>query len=273
MINIEDSINEFIMQSNPLNTIPTLEILDKLEKYRRLDLKRISDNELFKLTLETVPVCNISCKCYRSGTKLYRVREYLGNEFTKLSELLYVPSKLVKTRGRLNDVGESILYVSLDPVTPFHEVKAKVGKSYCVITYEICEEEQIQVSTIGENSYWILNNLNSQGEINSKIIDQFFYTEFTKEVGKGTEYLYRTSTMLAKNFFDIPNSDGYEYPSVAVNRNINLAIKPDSVDKKVKVVGVENITIKSITDKNIEFDRISVATHITKDGEVIYYKI
>lgn len=200
MINIEDSIEKFIKQSNPLNSIPTLEILSKLEKYKRLDLKRISDKELFKLTLETVPMCNISSKCYGSGTKLYRVREYLGSEFTKLCELLYVPSEFVKTRGRLNDIGESILYVSLDQVTPFHEVKAKVGKSYCVITYDICEDEQIQVSTIGENLYNIFNNLDKQGEINSKIIDQFFYAEFTKEVGKGTEYLYRTSTMLAKIF-------------------------------------------------------------------------
>ena len=272
MINIEDSVNKFIMQSNPLNTIQTLEILSKLEKYRQLDLKRISDKELFKLTLETVPMCTISYRCYRSGTKLYRVREYLGSEFTKLSELLYVPSKFVRTRGRVNNIGESILYVSLDPVTPFHEVKATVGKSYCVITYEIREDEQIQVSTIGKNSYSMLNNLNAQGEINSKIIDQFFYTEFTKDVGKGTEYLYRTSTTLAKNFFDIPKSDGYEYPSVAVNRNINLAIKPESVDKKIKVVSVENITINSITDKKIEFDTISIATYITDDGDVIYYK-
>lgn len=259
-----------LFESRSLNNVPTLDILDRLDKYKKIDLKKISQKKLNELTLDTIPECIIHNKTYKEGTKFYRVREYCGKEFTNLSELLYVPSKLVTKRGRINNIGESILYVSLDKVTPFFEVKAEEGKAYCLISYEICENEKIQVSKIGNNTIDSSMKLNKQGEINFKIIDQFFNTEFTKEVGKGTEYLYRVSTTIAKNFFDVPNSDGYEYSSVALNRNSNLAIKPKSVDKKLKVIGAENIIIKKMEEDKIEFIRISSLKNILDDGVLIY---
>ncbi|MBZ9690748.1 hypothetical protein [Clostridium sp. M14] len=272
MFNLEDSINTFIGNFNPLNIASTMEILDRLEKYKKLDLKRISDKELFDLTLKTIPCCNVIWRNYKEGLQFFRVRKLEEDAYLYSKDLIYPPKKYVKVRGKLNDIRESMLYVSRDQVTPFYEVKAKVGERYAMIGYEVVQGENIQATVIGlNNSYSNEMKLNEQGNINSRIIEQFFYTEFTKDVGKGTEHLYRTSTMLAKNFFDVPNCDAYEYPSVAINRNINLAIKPQAVDKKLKIISVENIEITGMDERNIKFNRISTAQSITS-GKIEYKK-
>lgn len=270
MINLEESINNFIKNSNPLNSTPTMEILDRLEKYKKIDLKRISDKELFNLTLKTIPCCNVMCRNYEEKLQFFRVRKLEEDEYRYTKELIYPPKKYVKVRGRLNDIGESMLYVSRDQVTPFYEVKAKIGERYAMIAYEVVQGENIQATVIGlKNSYSDEMKLNEQGKINGRIIDQFFYTEFTKDVGKGTEHLYRVSNMLSKIFFDTPNCDAYEYPSVAFNRNVNLAIKPQAVDKKLKIISVENIEIIEMNESGIKFNRISTAKSIT-NGEIGY---
>lgn len=272
MFNLEESINNFIKHSSPLNSTPTMEILDRLEKYKKIDLKRISDKELFDLTLKTIPCCNVTWRNYGEKLQFFRVRKLEENQYIYTKELIYPPKKYVKVRGRLNDIKESMLYVSRDQVTPFYEVKAKVGERYAMIGYEILQGENIQATVIGlNNPYSDDMKLNEQGKINYRIIEQFFYTEFTKDVGKGTEYLYKISTMLAKNFFDIPNCDAYEYPSVALNRNVNLAIKPQAVDKKLKIISVENIEITDMNESNIEFKRVSIAKSITK-GKIEYHE-
>lgn len=264
MFNTDDEIKKIIKSNNPLNNISTLDILNKIERYRNIDLKRISNKKLFELTLETIPVCAVSSHVYRSGVKFYRLRGPIENEINDTNKLLYAPKECVKKRGRLNDVGESILYVSLDQVTPFYEIKAEVGKTYAMITYEVCEGESINASIIGKSNPEMIDTLTEQGVNNCKIIDQFFFSEFTKEVGVGTEYLYRTSLMIAKNFFDIPNCDAYEYPSVALNRNINLAIKSEAVDKKLKIIKVENIELLEMLDNRINFNKISESVDIGK---------
>ena len=40
-------------------------------------------------------------------------------------------------------------------------------------------------------------------------------SEFSKPVGKGTEYLYKISNVIAQSFMDMPFCDAYVYPSVA----------------------------------------------------------
>ncbi|APM40534.1 hypothetical protein [Clostridium kluyveri] len=269
---IENLILEFRKKHNPLNTIPTMEILSMLERYKKIDLKRISNKKLFNLTLETIPCCNVGSRSYISGSKFYRVREYFGKNYENINELSYKPKHLVTKMGRLNDVGESMLYVSNDQITPFYEVKAKVGGKYTAICYEVREGLKLLAYVIGGGTNPNDTSLNEQGKINSTIIDQFFYTEFTRDVGKGIEYLYRISNMLAKNFFDMPGCEAYEYPSVALNRNKNLAVKPEAVDKKLKIVSVENIELKTISENEVEFNRISIATRIN-DKTIEYYDI
>ncbi|WHY75713.1 hypothetical protein QNH20_16470 [Neobacillus sp. WH10] len=261
---------------NPLNNLSTLEILSRLERYKKVDLKRITHKDLFDLTLETLPCLMVMHRNIGEGTKLYRLRgKDPGTRFSNISDVWYRKAKFVKSRQRLNDVGEAMLYTSLDQATPFYEVKASEGQSFAHIEYEVKNGEYIQASSIGMNDnapdFADERGLNEQGKINQKILEQFLHTEFTKEVGIGTEYLYRISIMLAKNFYDIPNCDGYIYPSVAFKNGLNLAVKPTAADNKLKLKKVENLIVKKIfEDGRVEFQRESVSSLIDPEGNIYY---
>lgn len=257
---------------NPLNSMNTMELLKRLEDYRKVDLKRISESELFDLTLKTLPCLNISCRNFQADTKLFRVRrKHLGMLFKNKNDAWYPDSKYITERQRLNDVGEPILYTSLDQATPFYESKAKIGDSFALFDYVVKKGQYIQATSVGMNEVVSEAMLNEQGKINNKIIEQFLHTEFTKDVGNGTEYLYRISTMLAKNFYDVPNCDGYMYPSVAIGKGINIVVKPESVDKKLQLTGVTNVIVTSITDNGvIGVDIESQTTSIDTQGNINY---
>lgn len=265
-LNLEDVLNQMISDfeanGNPLNNMPTMEVLSRLEKYKKMDLKRVTKEELFRITMETIPCCNVGMMTYSSEMKFYRVREYFDCDYTDTSQLFYPPKEYVKKMGRLNNIGESMLYVSIDPVTPFHELKAEVDKKYTVICYKIKEGCTLTSTVVGAGTNLNDDGLTELGKVNSKIIDQFFYSEFTKDVSVGQEYLYKITNMLAENFFDLHECEAYEYPSVALNRNINLAIKPAAVDTKLEIVSVENILLKSITESEVHGEQINRAVNI-----------
>jgi len=113
--------------------------------------------------------------------------------------------------------------------------------------------------------------LSEQGEINRKIIDQFLYTEFTKDVGKGTEYLYRISNKIVDTFYNMPTYDGYIYPSIAFKTGQNVGIKHFSADRKIKIKSVKNIIIESLSeDGEVTGDVESISTHIDAAGNIFY---
>ncbi|MER2057235.1 MAG: hypothetical protein ABTA16_00345 [Niallia sp.] len=264
------NLNPF--SEHPLNSMNTLELLKRLENYRKIDLKRTSENELFALTLKTLTCLNISTRNLNEGNKLYRVRrKQEGIMFNKKSDAWYPHQKYVTARQRLNDVGEPMLYTSVDQSTPFFESKAKVGDSFALIEYAVKRGQSIQATSVGMNEGIPEGMLNEQGIINNKIIEQFLHTEFTKDVGVGTEYLYRVSTMLAKNFYDIPNCDGYMYPSVAIGKGINVAIKPNSADEKLSLTKITNVIVTDLNENgSVRVNIESQSTSIDIEGNVYY---
>jgi hypothetical protein len=257
--------------NHSLNDMKTSDLLQRLENYKKVDLQRISDEELSSLTSETIPSFSLLTVRFSEGTKLYRVRSKKpGQLYTSKSDVWYPPPEYVTKRQRLNEAGESILYTSLDRVTPFHEVRAKANQYFAHFEYEIVKGADICVTSIGLNHKHPEGFLDKQGEINSQIIDQFLFTEFTKDVGVGTEYLYRISVMIAKNFFDGPDSVGYMFPSVAFNKGTNLALKPIARNK-LKLNKVTNVKVKELEELGgIHIDIESVSKSIQSDGTIIY---
>lgn len=264
-----DGLNSY---NNPLNHMDTMEILERIERYKKVDLKRISNQDLFNLTLETLPILNINSRNLVPGTRLYRIRLKDSEKlYRNISEVSYPGKNLVTRRRRLNDVGESMLYTSLDSSTPFYEAKAKVNQSFAFTEFEVVEGANIQVTTIGIDNQNTYAGLNEQGKINNKILEQFLYTEFTKDVGIGTEHLYRISHMLVKNFFDIPHCDGYMFPSVAFKNGLNIAVKPISVDKKLRVNKVINLKVIGMTESGtVDIAIESESTSVDQNGNINY---
>ena len=120
---------------------------------------------------------------------------------------------MVKTDGRVNLKREPMLYCSTDNITPLYECDIKSGDCYTLIQYSVKENEKLIGYLVGNEIE--PENLNEIEKINNKNINDFIISEFTNQVGKGTEYLYKISNVIAQNFMDMLFCDAYVYLSVA----------------------------------------------------------
>ena len=81
-----------------------------------------------------------------------------------------------------------MLYTSpINPSIAIEEIKIKDGERFCLIVYEA--KTAIKVSLIGQ--WEDLPELNTEENLKMRIISNFLNDEFTRDVGTGTEYLYR----------------------------------------------------------------------------------
>jgi hypothetical protein len=97
-----------------------------------------------------------------------------------------------------------------------------------------------------------------------QIIRDFVRSEFLKPVGKDTEYLHKISASMCRVWFHNDKSDGWIYPSVQTPGKSNIALKPQSARKKLKIIDVR---IVRLVQKN------NVKNHIDKFKSYPFYNI
>jgi len=217
---------------SPLNSINTLELLNRIEQFRKVDLRTVSEEDLNNHLLLTVKDVSGRIMTLTMSDVLYRVRKLnpdLSNKPTTFDDVWYPKSHYVDKNNRANKEGEPVLYVSLDMTTPLFECEIKEGDRYALIRYRIRENRQITLFDFANETY--PSGLNDIGKVNFKIIKDFFISEFCKPVGDGTEFLYRISNCICVNYLDIPDCGGYLYPSIAhFKKGYNIALKPTCAD-------------------------------------------
>ena len=224
--------------------------------------------------LDTLQCIMVSGSEMKENTKFYRIRKLqsdLRNMPTTKQEIWYPPKECVIADGRTNFRGSPILYCSFDQTTPLFECNVKPGEYYALIRYTV-------KPTMKLIAYQVVNdfagqNLNERGKTNHKIINDFLQSEFTKPVGKGTEYLYKISNIICQNFLDLPNCDAYIYPSVArYKKGWNISIKPKSVDEKLEFDGVRICRLISFEpDNDYVFEVIHLADKVDEQDKLIYF--
>lgn len=217
----------------PLNEIDTNELLDRIDQWKNVDLRTISSGELTTKLLSIIS-SHMASTSTLDRQKLYRVRPLKEGEIFEIeSDVWYPNQKYVSKIGRVNDVGDPMLYCALDQNTPVYECGIAEGDWFGLIQYSLKNSAAINLSNVVAQSNY--PGVTEKWLINFKIINQFIRTEFTKPVGVGTEYLYRASLKFCRDLFDLPGCDGFLYPSIAsFTEGYNVAIKPESADKKIK---------------------------------------
>jgi len=73
-----------------------------------------------------------------------------------------------------------------------------------------------------------------------EIYNNFLQDEFSRDVGEGTEYLYRISELIAKSYFDLPPrdaQDAWAYRSVQDKSKYNLCFRPEIAHALLEVHG------------------------------------
>ncbi len=241
-------------------SIDTNELITRIRRFRSLNIKRMTDLEISNAVLEVLTyndefVFRPILGNYDKGTVFYRVRrlenmEFPNSKLNEYSDFWEPPSHVVKKRGRLNKEGESLLYVSPgDPKVPINELKIKEGEFYALIIYEatdIVKTNFIGLYLDGRD----LEISNERAIINNNLIIDFLRDEFSRDVGVGTEYLYKVSELIAKDYFDLPPEivqDAWGYSSVHDKSKYNLCFRPEIAHKLLKLKGAL-LCLKDDTD-------------------------
>lgn len=269
-----------------LSEITIFEIIKKIEDFRKLDFKKISDDDLFNEIRRTISVEShgiekasliVKTAIYPSKTRFYRVRKVQNEDhYLPLKAMTFEqdawnpPTDFITKSGRLNKINESLLYVSPSPNIAVEEIKIKNGERFCLIVYEALTE--VRTSVIGQ--WEDFTELNSEENLKMRIISNFLNDEFTRDVGEGTEFLYRTSERIAKDYFDSPPQlvDAWCYPSIVAKKSVNLCFRPEKAKKILKLKGVQICNLNKVNDEYLYNVQV-IASGFNEDKKFNYYKI
>ncbi|MDX1721601.1 MAG: hypothetical protein R3355_00670 [Pseudomonas sp.] len=265
-----------------LRYVDLSELHDKICQFRELDFKKLSyqevQNEISNVITFNTPHGNIAVLTpgsgsYPAGTRFYRVRSIDESDrniplksMNKICDCWEPPSSIVSA-GRLNKEKEGLLYTSpMHPHIAVEEMKIKDGQLFSLIVYEALEPVNVTIIGAASNP----EGLSKDEILKSRMIQDFLRHEFIRDVGSGTEYLYRISESIAKDYFDLPPDfhDAWCYPSVAKKGGYNTCFRPAS-RSKLKLCGVQ---IASITRQNDDYlFHIKMIAKDSGDGQTLSY--
>lgn len=267
-----------------LKHVDTSQLHEKICRFRDLDFKRMSYQEvqsaISKVITFNTPQGNICVltpisASYPAGTRFYRVRSLPEDDkippLRTMSKVVdcWEPPEHVVQAGRLNRKNESLLYTSPLPFVAVEEMKINDNQLFSLIVYEALE--QINVTMIGQIPN--VDSLNSDETLKATMLQNFLRHEFIRDVGIGTEYLYRISESIAKDYYDLPPDfqDAWCYSSVAKKGHVNVCFRKGKRDK-LKLIGTQ-ITSIIRQNENYSFHPRLIATTAVDGSNLSYHEI
>lgn len=233
-----------------LSGIDLFELVSQVSEFKMMNFNEISEKEISSRISNILNVKQDKFQqtpllrdflSYQKGTVFYRVRDLDCEE----KEIFCIPLKTIKTENdiwnrpakdckmqRLNSDGESLLYTTEDKLIAIKEKKILDSENFILIIYESIND--IEVSHIGLNPK--IEGLSNEEQIKFIIINDFLTDMFIRDVGAGTEYLYKITNVISKRYFKIPldYSAGYAYPSTADKSKINVCFFDEDIKAKLK---------------------------------------
>lgn len=199
-------------------------------------------------------------------TRAIRVEQKVDVGYSNVSRLSYIPlgGSIVPAIGRLNRTGQSMFYACLGTDANsigaiLSEARARTGETFNILFTETVPVQQksnspdndLQVTPIGVFDYIrrgvphpfrlhddyvnIYNALKAaicvEGMLAMQLADAFFMEALKhKETGQ----LYSITSEIAAEYLSSDVVDGLIYPSTQFDGFPNVAIKPSSVDRKLR---------------------------------------
>lgn len=253
-LNSQSNIHDF------LKNVTIDEIVSKADHLKTLNFKKMGDEEMFNAISNAIsfdsykigmPMCILKPQCilFPSGTQFFRIRT-IKNEarsipvkfLSKEQDIWNAPEELC-TAGRLNKEGESLLYTSVEnPDICVEEMNVKDDDWFCLIAYKSVKDIKSTLIGIWKDS----EELSKEDNLKMRMITNVLKDLFVRDVGKGTEFLYRVSERIAKDYFDLPRQvqDSWCYPSVAAKLGYNVCFRPDVAREVLQIANVQVCSIK-----------------------------
>lgn len=210
-------------------------------------------------------------------TRLYRGVIYTQKPLD-VSQLWYPPFKNITNFQRCNPPNKPMFYCSPDPASIFYELDVKPG-------------DNIYISKWSAISNFIIlqmapNVAETSGNHAQDIILTFFETKFSQPIHETYSSQYKITSAIAEHMSkgDIVNDENIEigaisYPSVShPGRSENIAIRPEIVDTCLRLDYVEEINVKEVRGKIIEYTRTDFCSHFSEgkiewEGNIIHWTV
>lgn len=204
-------------------------------------------------------------------TRAVRCKSSDGSKgYASVSRLSYIPNntEIVPELGRLNGVGSSVFYASLNADlnsvgVVLAECNAQKGDVFNVLfstTKSIVDEGAVHVIPLGIFDYFrrgtpnpfflndlyrkvydlIMSKLHQDAKVATQLCDAFL-TDILKRTGSNR--LYAVTSEIAKFCMSLDVVDGVIYPSTKFEGHPNLALKPASVDQKLQYQKVQSVRV------------------------------
>ena len=192
----------------------------------------------------------------------------------RISDVKYLkqpPKELVKRYGRANNIQESVLYATFDPITALSEMRPNIGDLITVSTWKLKTDYDLTITPIFKNSTKdgiihnevsmrasieynkVLKQYDEQLRKQLDIILQFVADCFNKEVEDTNHYDYYLSSHYANRiFWELQNGEieAILYPSVRQSLTLtNIAMKPDIFENNYEIEKVEEGIVTQIPSK------------------------
>lgn len=224
-------------------------IIEKIRRFRKLNFQNMSDinlhNEIMEVLCENGRF-NYLCQTskYSQGTPFFRVRKLNGSilgkiNFKEYSDFWEPPATAIKKPGRLNKIGESLLYtVPCLAEVAVQEAHINDGDFFALIKYLALKD--INVNIIGGDVNYSVSGITDENIILvNDLYTDFLRDEFSRDVGEGTEYLYKISERIAKDYFDLPESvqDAWAYSSIKDKSKYNVCFRPKKAHELLELQG------------------------------------
>ena len=265
-----------------LKDIDPLELMNKIRNFRKLNIKNMTYVEVSQaisdvLTFNGKFIYITNTQIYSKGTKFFRVRELKGSKIPNEnlsfeSDFWNAPESCITKYGRLNKPAESLLYTApINPQVAIREVKLREDAFYSLITYEA--KDDIKVNSIGmEYNYELLGIRDKQSILINDMINDFLRDEFSRDVGSETEYLYKISEIIAKDYFDLPPrvvQDAWASPSVKDKLSYNVCFRPDIINGLLQLKGALICKYDNTDNINVK----CIAYGFNKEGYANFYEL
>jgi hypothetical protein len=268
------------VQENFLKSIEPLEVIKRINEFRKLNIRELSEKEISNAILKVLCwndkfsyITNICT--YPSNTSFFRIRKLVGSNipnvnFNKCSDFWEPPQECVKKYGRLNKEGESLLYVTPgDPHVALKEMHIKENDFYALIKYASIDTVKVNVIG-GEYNYDSYGITNQKAVLVHELYNNFLKDEFSRDVGEGTEYLYKVSEIIAKWYFDLPPKvvqDAWAYNSVQDKEKYNVCFRPEIAHSLLDLQGA--LICKKDKSDNINVCSIAVC----EKNKMVFYQL
>lgn len=265
-----------------LKNIDELEIIQKIKKFRGLNFYCMTNEEIANAISNTLMYNNkfvyiSNIQTYPANTKFFRVRLLEGSHIpnknlSTVSDFWNPPKEAVTRYGRLNKIGESLLYTSpMNPFISIKEMKLPENAYYALIIYKA--KYEIKANLIGgEYDYDALNVKDKKMIMINELYNNFLRDEFSRDVGVGTEYLYQISEIIAKWYFDLPPrdvQDAWAYASVQDKTKYNVCFRPNIAKELLELQG--SVIARNDDPKTIT--AVAVTHGFNIDGIAQFYAI